>query len=180
MTKDKQLFETILCFAQSENKLLAENFRKGIFDMPELAFAYEIGKRVARDTEKYLGSKGYDWVREYVFDNGGPTDLAFLATDQTLPNCAIEFKMDDTVQKYAADVTKLAYLGLGSDRPTQWEKYFCSLKWVLHEEQGYGFLNSMKLAFGDSASLVQRGGFPCLVGKQAKEHYCLVTLWKCR
>ena len=180
MSKDEHLFQTIVTFAKQENELLAEHFHKGIFDMPELAFAYEIGKRVALDLEKHLGAIGYDWVRECDFGNGGPTDLAFISNAVELPNYAIEFKMDDTVQKYAADVRKLAALNSRLNEPTLWETYFCALKWVLHKEQGNGFLQSMELAFGDSAQLVNSDGFTCLVGNGAREQYCLITLWKCQ
>lgn len=178
MTTGERLLHTISIFAERENELLKEHFKKGIFDMPELGFAYEVGKRIALDAERHFGSAKYNWVREIDLKNGGPTDLVFLSSDNTAKNYAFEFKMDNTAQAYAADIQKLRALASRTDTGQTWEKYFCALKWVLHKSQGDAFLASLKNEFGNAAKLVGRSGFPCLVVDPTKPQYCLITLWK--
>ncbi len=79
----------------------------GIFDMPELAFVYHIGKLITRSKLDLLGSNDYTWMRITDFGNGGPTNLAFITNDKSKSNYAIEFKLDDTCHAYLRDIKKL-------------------------------------------------------------------------
>ena len=63
---------------KSESKYLQSISDKGIFDIPELALVYLVGKKLALIKEFYFESEDYKWVREETLAKGcGPTDLAF-------------------------------------------------------------------------------------------------------
>ncbi len=64
MTIGIKIFETILKVAEIENNDLRGNFGKGIFFMPELAFAYSCGKSIMLNQISILGDTEYNWVRE--------------------------------------------------------------------------------------------------------------------
>jgi hypothetical protein len=83
---------------------------KGIFDMPELAFAYAVGKEMAyRAMARYPGEK-VDWRREVGDGNRGITDLVLHVGP--LGTIAVEFKLAAPREKYRADAIKLQVPGL--------------------------------------------------------------------
>lgn len=168
-----EICSIILDFAKSENDFLRENFQKGIFHMPELGFAYEAGKRIAVWMNQHYGSSEYIWVREKTLSKEGPTDLVFETTRLGQPNYAIEFKLDNTYHSYTSDIRKLNRLSIPG-----WQKYFCSLKWVMNGNQADGFLETLKREFDTVADLVCSDHFSTVVGTSTQEQLCLFTFWK--
>ena len=96
------------------------NSELGIFHMPELAFAYECGKKIMQDSDNIFGDNTPKWCRELKLDNRGPSDLVFQFKDES--KIVIEFKMRDTVDAYISDVDKLSKL---QDRKIV--KLFCAV-----------------------------------------------------
>ncbi|MCH7534661.1 MAG: hypothetical protein IH948_02765 [Bacteroidetes bacterium] len=167
---------TIRAFARRENQKLMHDFGKGIFDVPELAFVYLVGKEIAGDFEGYFNSKDYDWVRETDFGNGGPTDLAFWSKNPMDTSYMLEFKMDDTHDKYTADIRKLKQPLLNKYQDRKVEKYFCGLKWVF-EHQVDEFTDILKKEFGSSATLITSEALLTSINGEMDKHYCLFTFW---
>ena len=64
MISNSKLFETILEVAKTENDDLKKRFGKGVFFMPELAFAYLCGKSIILEQSSIFGNAEYNWVRE--------------------------------------------------------------------------------------------------------------------
>lgn len=160
-------------FAQEENALLQREFGKSIFDMPELAFVYEIGKRIARRRSLILGSEDYEWLRETNVGAGGITDLIFQPKyEKSLPTILIEFKMDDTYHSYAKDIEKLMM------HPNSYNtiKLFVGLKWLFEETEN-SFLSHMQREISFSGSLVEPFSFPVQMQGQ-KSSICYLTIWE--
>ena len=109
MMSESELFATILKVATDENVILMEQFGKGIFFMPELAFAYLCGKSIMKNQTAIFGNIEYHWVREKEYKNYGIADMLFEVMDDS-PEIMIEFKMDIPSYKYLADIEKLRRL----------------------------------------------------------------------
>jgi len=109
---------------------MAPFLKKGIFHMPELAFAYAVGKQFS-NLLKTLGLNPV-WERETKRDgNPGPVDLV-VETDGAV--LLVEFKIVDTATAYEGDIRKLRNL-----RPTATEGrevfcLFCALIDVAEEK----------------------------------------------
>lgn len=102
-------------------EILGNSDRGSIFDVPELAFSYLVGKEMLSQSRKRLGHEAsLDWAQERSLGNGGPTDLVFRA-DGARP-LAVEFKVSGTSPAYDADIAKLARL----DGET-YDRVFCAL-----------------------------------------------------
>lgn len=175
MNTGKSISDAILGFAKEENKTL-ETLNLGIFYIPELAFAYQMGKLIALSGKEYLSADTYRWVRETDLGNWGPTDLIFLNEDKNLPSYAIEFKLDDTYHAYTADIKKLKMPFKQPWDSYTWKKYFCALKWVLSEKQGHTFMETMRTQFAQ-AELVDFYLFETIVNAKPKQ-YCLYSFWE--
>jgi len=174
----ERISKTILEVALEENRVLTGCFNKGIFDIPELAFVYLVGKKISFSTSTHFDSENYSWVREKDFGNGGPTDLAFISSDINEPNYLIEFKMDDTYHSYNADIEKLKEPLNTEHRNIHFEKFFCGLKWVENKEQGEKWLETLRNLIEGSANLVLEYVFPTIVGDPKIKRFCLYTFWQ--
>lgn len=109
MKSESKLFETIVEVAKNENEELTQKFGKGIYFMPELAFAYLCGKSIMMKQNTIFNGAEYSWVREKEYKRYGVADLV-LETKTYNPEIVIEFKMDDTYHNYLKDVEKLRSL----------------------------------------------------------------------
>ncbi len=167
--RESELFSTILDVAQKENKILMEQHGKGIFFMPELAFAYLCGKSIMKNQTEIFGKADYRWVREKEYKNYGIADLVFEALDDSSPEVVIEFKMDDTSHKYLRDIKKLRSL------KGNFKKYFCSLKWVF-TDQVEDFLSKLKKKF--DSKLIGHKTIGTSVGSSKRGDQCLLILWE--
>jgi hypothetical protein len=101
------LFETISNVAESIEKELTVEFKKGIFFVPELHFAFEVGKALYRSRMEVFGVDKIDWLRETNLGNGGPSDLVFQAGEEFI---VFEFKIAGTSHAYQKDIEKLQRL----------------------------------------------------------------------
>ena len=129
----------ILQWVRIEKEELREAHQKDIFDIPELALVYQVGKHISANKKDILTSADHEWVRETDFGNGGPTDLAFISKDGNT-SYALEFKMDDTWMKYLADMRKL--VSLKSDMHN-FQKFFVAFKWVFDDDHSE-FINELE------------------------------------
>lgn len=107
----ERISQKIVEVARKENSRLLNiasfnNPEVGIFQMPELAFAYLCGKEIMLSSKEIFGEDIPKWERELNLGNGGPTDLLFTFKDGG--RIAIEFKMRDTGDAYIGDVDKLS------------------------------------------------------------------------
>lgn len=162
------MFKIIQKVARQENALLSNTYGKGIFQMPELAFAYECGKAIKKE-HPTISHDTYNWVRELKLENMGIADLVF--TSQNDPYYVLEFKMDDKLGSYKRDIKKLISL------PTHYEKYFCAIKHVF-TDQVDGFLESMKEEFGNKAELIGYDPIETIVRIGKENDIALLSLWK--
>ena len=135
MISRSALFETLFKVAYDENKYLEEYFDKGIFFVPELAFAYLCGKSIMTN-ESIFGKNQYEWIREKQYPSYGFADLVFQPIADG-PEIVIEFKMDDSHYSYESDIAKLSSL------KGNFLKFFCGLKWV-YSDQTISFDNTLK------------------------------------
>lgn len=174
----KQIIENInseiKLFAQEENALLEREFGKGIFDMPELAFVYEVGKRIARRRSTILGSEDYDWIRESQVGAGGITDLVFQPRSRKyLPTILLEFKMDDTYHKYADDIRKLNSLDSTGGKVI---RLFVALKWLFTGTEKE-FEQAMTKEFPLNALMYDSFTFPTAMPGD-KPSVCFYSIWE--
>lgn len=114
-----RIAQIICSVAESENRELSD-LDLGIFHMPELAFAYECGKAIAKESKKIFGETKVEWYRECDLKNGGPTDLVFELDSGY--KIAIEFKLRDTTTAYQNDIEKL-----GRIKEKKCIRLFCAL-----------------------------------------------------
>ncbi len=103
----ENVYKRICDLARKEDEKLRK-VRKGIFYMPELAFAYSVGKDLYDASRQIFGKSAVDWQREIVIGHGGPSDLVIRFTSGK--DLVIEFKMRETWGKYIADIEKLESL----------------------------------------------------------------------
>ena len=91
---------------------------KGIFYMPEIAFAYQVGKNIMKAPTAI--AEGWIWDRETTLQGyDGIADIVI-----SLPNnhkIIVEFKMVDKIGKYEADIWRLR------DTAGDYTKTFCVL-----------------------------------------------------
>jgi len=108
------IINEIVEVAQNENQELMKianndlNSELGIFHMPELAFAYQCGKQIMKNSNNIFEENIPQWCREFDLGNGGPSDLVFNFANGY--KIVIEFKMRDTADAYLSDLTKLSKL----------------------------------------------------------------------
>ncbi|OCH29970.1 hypothetical protein A6E13_19095 [Aliivibrio fischeri] len=122
-----RIAQIICSVAESENKELSDISQEGIFHMPELAFAYECGKAIIKESKSIFGETTVEWCRECDLKNGGPTDLVFkLGSGYTI---AIEFKLRDTTTAYQNDIEKL-----GRIKEEKCIRLFCALVDVFNHQ----------------------------------------------
>jgi hypothetical protein len=98
------LFQTIGNVAKSIEKELASINETGIFFVPELHFAFEVGKAIYKRREEIFGKKDLEWIREKKIGHNGPSDLIFKNDSGSI---VFEFKIADTWNSYENDIKKL-------------------------------------------------------------------------
>ena len=99
---------TIVEIARRED-LVLRRLGKGIFFMPELAFAYMVGREIALHAGDVFGTTDIRWRREIeLVKEAGITDL-FFETGRN-EGIAIEFKVRGRSDEYRADIDKLRTL----------------------------------------------------------------------
>lgn len=103
----ESLFKTISEIAESLESELYLNYRKGIFFVPELHFAFEVGKAIFEKRNEIFGLEQIEWLRETNLGNGGPSDLVFKVGKEW---AVFEFKISDTWKAYEKDIKKLQNL----------------------------------------------------------------------
>lgn len=103
----KSLYKTISEVVESLESELFQNYKKGIFFVPELHFAFEVGKAIFRDRIEIFGIEQIEWLRETNLGNGGPSDLVFKVGEEW---AVFEFKISDTWKAYEKDIKKLQKL----------------------------------------------------------------------
>ena len=99
----RELYAAAVHVARREDAEVHALTGDGVFSVPELAYAYLVGKEFA---QRWAYGKGerIDWGREMSL-GAGPTDLVLTGGFGTV---AAEFKVRSTLPKYQADLIKLA------------------------------------------------------------------------
>lgn len=127
---DRAFFSVIKNFIiREENEL--KLMEKGIFNMPELALVYQIGKEIMNHKELIFENPNVKWRREEKLGKGGINDLAFDVTGKVNELFVFEFKMRDTRDMYEKDIRKLQ--SFIDDSRDKIHKYFCA---VIDENKG--------------------------------------------
>jgi len=108
--------------AESEEETL-RNLGKNIFNMPELAFAYQIGKEIYMQREEIFPNSKIEWDRETTLGNNSRIIYDLRLKVDNSKDIIISFKMDTDQNKYVSDVKCLNELN-----ENEFEKIFCSLK----------------------------------------------------
>jgi hypothetical protein len=116
----KKIGEQVYDVAVKEDLSLLESSGKGIFFVPELAFAYLCGKSIMENRKKIFGDLDAVWTREVNLGSDGPTDMVIELSSGI--SIAIEFKLRDTATAYVKDLEKLSRLS-----GDQYIKTFCAL-----------------------------------------------------
>ena len=123
----EKIAEKIEYVAHEEEKELRSIGKDGgIFDMPELAFAYVCGKWIMKNCQDVFGHDDVVWQREIDLGNGGPTDLVFRL-QQMNRLIAVEFKMRDKIDNYRRDVDKLLAINPDKAKNMAITRVFCAL-----------------------------------------------------
>ncbi|MEW6061904.1 MAG: hypothetical protein AB1600_08195 [Bacteroidota bacterium] len=100
--------DAIVSYAKREDNELKRLCSKGIFFMPEIAFAFGVGKEIYRNRSHIFNGLNLEWKREETLGNTGPIDLVFkIDGNYCIP---IEFKIRQTSDAYISDVRKLIAL----------------------------------------------------------------------
>ena len=111
--------DLIVDVARKEDRIL-RRIGKGVLLMPELAFAYIVGKELASKARSIFGTDNVSWKPENMVTNeSGITDLVFEVKQGK--NVAIEFKIGGHQDNYKKDIEKLKNI------PDNYEKIFCAL-----------------------------------------------------
>ncbi len=132
----QNITDKIVQVAKEENRKLLSiasnklNSELGIFQMPELAFAYECGKQIMQNANEIFEENIPEWCRELDLGNGGPTDLVFILDDGQ--KIAIEFKMRNTGDAYIGDLNKLSNINDG-----EVIKLFCAIVDTMEKDLPY-------------------------------------------
>lgn len=173
MTDDPRLLllrEVAIDVARREDAELKALGMNGIFDMPELAFAYAVGKEMAGRAQRAFPGQKASWQRELGNQRGGITDLVFGIGDSR--PLAVEFKMAARREQYVADVQKLI--------PLAQDGYDCALCLVVDtfDKEGDGRIVEMRRALG--AALQPVGAlhtFETKSPRYVQAVHCIVGVW---
>jgi len=144
----QNLKSVIFRTAEHEDRELNVICDKGLFFMPELAFAYIVGKEIAKNREQIFGEAGYEWSRENTLEEYGLATVIFESKDAAKSSILIQFKMRDTYLSYINDIKDLRKQEVGKYR-----KLFCAVVEVF-EQQHDAYFRSLKEAFGSEATLI--------------------------
>ena len=116
----KKISDIIVDTARQEDSIL-KKVGKGIFQIPELAFAYSVGREIAINAETIFGNTNICWLpEETIATNSGRTDLVF--TNPESKGLAVEFKIGGHADSYRRDIDKLCNID-----DIKYERIFCAL-----------------------------------------------------
>ncbi|WP_026966547.1 hypothetical protein [Algoriphagus terrigena] len=124
------LFQTIQGVARSIENELASINETGIFFVPELHLAFEVGKKIYIHRKEIFGTNELKWVREKNLGNGGPCDLIFENDSESV---VFEFKIADTWNSYEKDIKKLQ--SLPNEDSHSYHKFFVAVVDQFREKQ---------------------------------------------
>ena len=116
--------------------------------MPDIAFAYIVGKEIARNKADIFGELDYKWSREFTLDEYGVAAAIFESEDPAHQSILIQFKMRDTFLSYLNDIKDLR-----KHKEGKYRKLFCAVVEVFEQQYDEYFL-SLKEAFGREATLL--------------------------
>ncbi len=111
MINRSYLYDTICRTTERLDKELKELINKGIFFMPELSVAFELGKSIFKNRFHIFGTNDIEWIRE-LKQGDGISDIVFIKDEN--PILTIELKLVDTMYNYERDIAKLDRLEKGS------------------------------------------------------------------
>lgn len=167
-----KLKDIIVDIARRED-LILRRVGKGIFQIPELAFSYMVGRELATNAEYIFGTNKVYWKPENTISNtSGRTDLVFDVEGRS--SLAVEFKLGGHPDTYIKDIEKLRKI------PTGYEKVFCALIDTWPEQ----ILNDNRVKTVESQKGVQRlctdqffDFFATLSEKYKGQLCCIVGVW---
>lgn len=168
-----KIAEAIYKVAEYENKMLEKIANKGIFFMPEIAFAYTCGKEIMRSRREIFGTENVRWLREVNLGNGGPSDLVFELNDNK--KLVIEFKAahDHTYYDYHQDIKKLSIL-----KDPNITKVFCALIDTFTSKlPDDGRQRKVTRLQDINVEPIFQKSFPTLQNKYVNEISCVVAVW---
>ncbi len=155
---------------REDDELLDMGVESGIFFMPELAFAYQVGKSLVQSGEEIK------WNREQSLAPGGITDL-ILDVPGDDRRIAIEFKVCSDQDGFSNDFTKLRALN-----PDRYRCFFCALIDVFKQDASGDGRVTLLSNECDQQHLRQIGELVFLpsrqVGRYVTPVHCLVGLWE--
>ena len=108
----RELYAAAVHVARREDAEVHGLNEDGVFFLPELAYAYLVGKEFA-ERWAYGRGKRIGWGREKKLGGGGCTDLVIGIPDG--PTVAVEFKVRDTSTSYLNDLYKLTSIRDGEN-----------------------------------------------------------------
>ena len=167
---------TIINIALREEAILRQA-GKGIFFMPELAFAYDVGKEIYLTRKAVLLDESYEWKREEKVAEGyGIADLIF-ENGKREDRIVFEFKVLSKDYKYKADILKLKEL------PKENLKLFCSLEEVFTKSINDESNRRIKRIAADYKDSISKVGEDFYFSTDLKPRYqqdvvCFVELWR--
>lgn len=100
----RDLYHAAVLVARREDADVRALSGDGVFSVPELAYAYLVGKEFA-SRRRFGHGKEVVWEREKGLGGAGPTDLVLTVDEAVM---AVEFKVRSTYDAYERDVEKLA------------------------------------------------------------------------
>ncbi|MBC8400140.1 MAG: hypothetical protein H8E14_01485 [Candidatus Marinimicrobia bacterium] len=118
----KRLAQIFYKVAIQEEVRLIDLCDEGIFFMPELAYAYECGKRIMEQSDHLFDGQIAKWHRELKLKNSGIADQVLELNTEPKHNIVVEFKLRAKINDYYADIDKLAKLN-----PKNYTRIFCVL-----------------------------------------------------
>ena len=170
----KKIAETIHHVAMREDVELSELVNEGIFFVPELAFAYAVGKKIMDNRETIFDGEPVKWRREIDLGNGRPTDLVFEYDDGK--RIAIEFKISGKESAYLGDIQKL--LKLPAENTA---RIFCALVDAFEKEgRNDARVQAVEKKLPDAQISPLLNPFPIFSTKQVRYQspiVCVVGVW---
>lgn len=116
----QKVSDIIVDTARQEDSIL-KKVGKGIFQIPELAFTYAVGREIAINAENIFNNSNVRWLpEETITTSSGRTDLVFVSPGSK--GLAIEFKIGGPLDSYKKDIDKLSKID-----STKYERIFCAL-----------------------------------------------------
>ena len=168
-----RIAETIHHVAMREDVELSELVNEGIFFVPELAFAYAVGKKIMEDRERVFSGAPVKWRREIDLGNGGPTDLVFQYKDGK--RIAFEFKISGKPSAYLGDIRKLSNLPAENTA-----RIFCALVVAFEKDRREDLRIQAVQRFQDEQIHPLLDPFPFFSTKQRRYQSpiaCVVGIW---